>query len=118
VAATIGFSTATARTPMTSAVTTGAIRQRSAERPAARITTSSDVRAMPRNSTSVARITTSGRMRYRLPGTFSAASPAAWAKLTLSPEKRRICSTMSRSIRNSAKITSTEANAVTNLRAM
>ena len=44
VAATKGFSTATARSPQISAVSTGAIRKRSPDRPAARTTTSRALR--------------------------------------------------------------------------
>jgi hypothetical protein len=62
VAATSGLKTATAMAPRTSAARIGPTRVRSAERPAARTATSSEVRASRRKSAMAVRIMMSGKM--------------------------------------------------------
>ena len=60
VVATIGLSTATAIAPKLAATSIGEATARSAERPEARITTNSELRASPKNSSKVANSTKSG----------------------------------------------------------
>ena len=58
----IGLKPTTASTPRISATATGAASIRSAERPLARITTSSELRARPMNSSIAAIATRSGKI--------------------------------------------------------
>jgi len=78
-------------TPKKNAVSTGAKSDRIAERPEARVTTISEVRASPRNSMIVANTVNSGSIRYMVAGAFSKASSPASTRPTTSLSKRRIC---------------------------
>ena len=75
VAATMGFNMPTAITPMMNATQIGACNALSADRPAARVTTSSDERASDKNNTTVARIMISGRIRFMVSGVFNNVIP-------------------------------------------
>ena len=99
-AATIGFSIATASAPMAKATMTGAIRATSADRPEARVTTSSLLRASPRKSVIVDRIITSGRISLMALGMFSSVNCAIRRNPIPSAENRRSCSTRSISASN------------------
>ena len=59
----MGLIAATETTPIRNAMIIGAVRLVIADRPDARVTTSSDDRASPRNSASVANIVIKGRIR-------------------------------------------------------
>ena len=72
----------TASPPITSATTTGATSARSADRPAARVTTSSELRASPMNNTTVARIMISGRIWLIVSGVCSNVRPMRSVRLT------------------------------------
>ena len=92
VAATIGLNMVTAATPSTPITNTGAPSERSAERPAARVTTSSLLRARPMNRTMVDRIISNGRISLIAEGAFSSIRRKSWPNVTSTPSNFLSCS--------------------------
>ena len=86
----MGPSIVVANIPTINATETGATSARIAERPDARVTTSSEERASARNRLTVPRIMISGRIWSSVSGAFKRVSPINCARPTPKSENLRV----------------------------